>query len=484
MKNITVKKWIRVFGILALASATLLAAFACRGNTSDTSAQGGAAAGKDTAAKSQGGAQAEEKLYHCAMHPWYIAHAPGHCPICGMELVPFIQEKGGNGVPGNGGAAGSGSTGGGAAIVQVDSASIQKIGVKTQKVGRRDLRGEVRASGKIKVEENRVTIVNSRVTGYAEKLHANTTGQRVRKGETLLDIYSPDLSSAQEEYLQALRYARGPGNNAVTGSQDLVESSRLRLLNWGVPSLVVDALARDGKVRHTLPIASPASGIILEKMVNEGQSIGMGMELYKLADLSRVWVVAYVYQRDLPLLSTGSRAEVEMDYAGRKPIPGRVTFISPVLDEASRTAEIRVEVANTPAMDLKPEMFATVHFQGAVHQGVIAVPDQAIIRSGRRNLAVIALGAGYFQPREVTLGTSADGYVEILSGIEEGDDLVVSSQFLIDSESNLRAAVQKLTTMNPAGENAGAAADGAPMNKPGMGNSAGQGNMADTAGKH
>jgi RND family efflux transporter MFP subunit len=184
--------------------------------------------------------------------------------------------------------------------------------------------------------------------------------------------------------------------------------------------------------------------VVLEKHIVQGQSVEPGMALYTLGDLSRVWAVANVYQSDLALVRQGAEAEVELNHLPGKPFRGKIVFVSPVLDSGSRTAEVRVEVANTRDLDLKPEMFGTVILKGPPRKAVLAVPEQAIIRSGRRNLAVVAAGNGYYEPREVLLGAASGGYVEVTQGLAEGDGLVVSSQFLIDSESNLKAAVRRL----------------------------------------
>ncbi len=373
--------------------------------------------------------QAAKTLYHCAMHPYYISDKPGNCPICGMELIPMSQS-----------AADASTTG--ATGVHIDPTTVQNMGVRTEEVSKRDLRTEIRTNGSVKVDESRLVVVNARVMGYVEKLRVNTTGQAVRKGQVLLDIYSPDLVSAQGEFLQALRYAQGTGTS--TGSQELVESSRRRLLNWGISESEIATLKKEGKARNNLSITSPANGVVLEKNVVEGENINPGMELYRIADLSRVWVVANVYQRDLAIATVGADAEVELAFRQGKPFRGKVTFLSPVLDPETKTAEVRIEITNTAALDLKPEMFATVRILSASLHQVLAVPEQSIIRSGRRTIAIVSVGGGYFEPRVVELGKTAGDYVEVLNGIEEGEKLVVSSQFLIDSESNLKAAIQQM----------------------------------------
>ncbi|HKP95311.1 MAG TPA: efflux RND transporter periplasmic adaptor subunit [Fibrobacteria bacterium] len=386
-------------------------------------------------------APAAKTMYTCAMHPNYISEKPGHCPFCGMELVPM-----GNGSEGGKGTGASGAPG--ARGVRIDAATLRNMGVRTEPVAKRTLAPAVRTSGKIAVDEKRQFSVNARVAGFVESLRAATTGQAVRRGETLLELYSPELASTQEEYLQALRYAKGlqakGGGPAAAAAAELVESSRRRLLNWDVPEAEIRALEERGSARKTLPVVSPASGVVLEKLVLQGQNVTPGMPLYRIADLSRVWVVANVYQGDLARIQAGSRAEITLSYLPGKTFRGRVAFVSPVLDPATRTAEVRIETGNTPALDLKPEMFATVVMQAPRAAPVVAVPEQAIIRSGRRDIAVVAAGGGRFEPREVKLGAAADGYVEVLEGLAEGESLVVSSQFLIDSESNLKAAIEQM----------------------------------------
>jgi Cu(I)/Ag(I) efflux system membrane fusion protein len=377
------------------------------------------------------------------MHPNYISDKPGTCPICGMDLVPMEDHSAPEGAD-----AGKGA-------VRIGAAAIRNMGVRTETVGKRTLAAAIRTSGKIAVDEKRLFSVNARVEGYVEALRASTTGQPVRQGETLLELYSPELASTQAEYLQALRYAkgleaRGDGPGARSAAE-LVESSRRRLANWDVPESEIKALEHRGSARKTLPIASPVSGVVLEKAVLQGQSVSPGMALFRIADLSRVWVVANLYQGDLARVKVGSGADIALSYLPGKTFAGRVAFVSPVLDPATRTAEVRIEVGNTPALDLKPEMFATVVIRAPASVPVVAVPEQAIIRSGRRDIAVVALEGGYFEPREVKLGASADGYVEVLEGLSEGDKLVVSSQFLIDSESNLKAAIEQMR-MRPGGE--------------------------------
>ena len=376
-------------------------------------------------------------MYHCAMHPHYISDKPGDCPLCGMKLVPFQADLQPGGKGGHGSLGGNG--------VLIDPTTVQNMGVKTELVRRHEFKTEIRTSGKIKVDESRLTQVTSRVMGYVQRLRVNTNGQKVHSGQTLFDLYSPDLVSAQEELLQALQYSKGTAGSVTNGAGDLVESSRRRLLNWGVSQSDIDALEKKGKTMNTLAIAAPNSGIVLEKFVVEGQNIMPGTELFKIADLSRVWVVADIYQRDLGIAKVGADAEVTLAFLPGKPFHGKVNFISPVLDPNTQTAQMRIELQNTSALDLKPEMFATVRITSEARLDILAIPEQSIIRSGLRNIAIVALGGGYFEPRDIELGTSDGVNVEVVKGLEEGESLVISSQFLIDSESNLKAAVQQMT---------------------------------------
>ncbi len=411
--------------------------------------------------------------YNCAMHPQYISDKPGNCPICGMKLTLMDKNHGmeegsheekriayyrdpmhpwiTSDKPGKSPDCGMDlvavyESDSNAKGIRIDPTTVQNMGVKTEQVMQRDLPIEIRANGKVKVEESKIFIVNARVMGYAEKLYVNVTGQKVMKNQALLDLYSPDLVSTQEEYLQAVKYAQGMDDKLGSGSRDLVESAKHRLLNWGIAQSEISALEKRGKANNTLSIASPISGIVLEKMVVDGQSIIPGMLLYKIADLSKLWVVANIYQQDIAHIKIGSTTDIELSSSLGKSISGKVIFISPVLDEQTKTAEIRIEVMNTPSLDIKPEMFATVHIHSSALKNVVAIPEQAIIRSGKRNIAIVSVGSGYFEPRELKLGLSSGEYVQVLAGLHSGENLVISAQFLIDSESNLKAAVQQLKT--------------------------------------
>jgi membrane fusion protein, copper/silver efflux system len=381
-------------------------------------------------ASSQSG---EKKIayYKDPMHPWYTSDKPGKAPDCGMDLVPVYE--------GDSDAKG----------IKIDPTTIQNIGVKVEDVMKRKLNRVIRTVGEIDYDERRVFSVNSKVMGWVEKLYVDFTGKLVRKGEPMMELYSPELVTTQEEYLQALNYQNKLRESSVEeakkGSDDLIQSARLRLLNWDIPESEIRALEQRGAPKKTMTIYSPADGIVMEKMVRPGQNVMAGMELYKIADLSTVWVLADIYQYELAWIKTGQSVDVELSYLPGKSFKGTITYIYPYLSEETKTAKVRVQAHNTASIELKPDMFATVKIVSPLSIEAVVVPDQSIIRSGERNIAVIALGGGYFDPREVKLGVQSEGYVQVLDGIKEGEKIVISSQFLIDSESNLKAVISQMS---------------------------------------
>lgn len=374
--------------------------------------------------------------YKDPMHPWLTSPKPAKAPDCGMDMVPVYE--------------GEEETQPGSAI-KIDPTVIQNIGVKTQAVQKRRLAKTIRALGKVEVDETRLYAVNTKIMGWVEKLYVNVTGQAVKKGQPLLELYSPDLVSTQEEYLLALRYQKAVSGSelkeTLTGSSSLVESARRRLELWDITAAQIAELEKSGKPRRTLTFYSPADGIVMEKMVVQGTSVMPGMDLFKIVDLSKVWVIAEVYEYELPWIKVGEPAEMELSFIPGKTFTGQVNYIYPMLSMESRTAKVRLEFANPAGeIQLRPEMFATVRLKSDLGEETIAVPEQAIIRSGERLVAVVARDGGYFDVREVKGGLVAEGYLQILAGLHEGEQLVVSSQFLIDSESNLRAAIAQFTS--------------------------------------
>lgn len=372
--------------------------------------------------------------YQDPMHPWFTSPTPGKSPDCGMDMVPVYEgEEGEHGAKG----------------IKIDPTTVQNIGVKVETIEKRKLSRIIRTVGKVDYDETKVYSVNTKVMGWVETLHVDYSGQRVHQGEPLLELYSPELISTQEEYLQSVRYRDRLQGSAMDEAhrraEELVASARRRLLYWDIPESEIKALEERGTPEKTMTIVSPGNGVVIEKMVLQGQNVMPGMELYKIADLSTVWVMADIYPYELPWVKAGQDADIELSYLPGTSFQGTIAFIYPYLSTETKTAKVRIEVKNTPSFDLKPDMFATVRIASPVSVDAVAVPSQAIIRSGDRNVVVIALGGGYFDPRVVTLGVAADGYVAILDGVKEGESIVVSSQFLIDSESNLKAAIGQLS---------------------------------------
>jgi len=373
------------------------------------------------------------------MHPSVVSEGPGSCPVCGMGLVPVYEDEL------------SGESGG---TVQIDPVTIQNIGVKPARVERRSLRRTVRTVGRVDYDETRMTDVNAKIAGWVEKLYVNYTGQEVSKGQRLLEIYSPELVAAQEEYLTALDYQRrlqnSAGGEVAQGARDLLGSARQRLRYWDISDEQIESLKVSGEVRRTMTLHSPQEGIVVHKAVFEGAHISPGQHLYRIAELSRVWVYADIYEYELPWIQVGQEAEVELSYLPGRTFNGRVTYIFPFLESKTRTLRVRMSFDNADGK-LKPEMYANVEIQAPVAEKAVVVPVQAIIHSGERRLAVVSLGEGRFQSREIEIGVEANGFYQVINGLREGDRIVTSSQFLIDSESNLKAAVGAMVSESAAG---------------------------------
>lgn len=320
-----------------------------------------------------------------------------------------------------------------AGAVEISPERQQLIGVRFGKVEKRPLNKVIRTVGRIDYDEKRLFTVSPKIGGWIEDLYVDFTGKHVKQGERLLTIYSPDLVSAQEEYLIALRAAKALGSR-----QTLVESARRRLKLWDISDDQIKALEERGQVSKTLTLHSPFSGIVLERMAYQGMNVTPGMALYKLADLSVVWLYADIYEYELPLIRPGQDGKVELSYYPGESFKGKVIYIYPYLDAATRTAKVRFEFSNPKGL-LKPGMFANVEIK--IPLGTrLAVPEGAIIDTGTRKVAFIDLGAGYFEPREVKLGTKVENYYVVLTGLKEGERVVTSANFLIDSESKFKEA--------------------------------------------
>ncbi len=327
--------------------------------------------------------------------------------------------------------------------VQISPERQQLIGVRIGTVEKRPLQKVIRTNGRVEFDEKRLATISPKIGGWIEELYVDFTGAPVKKGAPLLTLYSPELVSTQEEYLAALRarqeLAASPYPEVAASGNALVESARRRLRLWDISEEQIRELEQTGQVRKSLTLYSPYGGIVLEKMAFKGMRVEPGMALYKLADLSVVWLIADIYEYELPLIRLGQQASINLSYLPGEAFTGKAVFIYPYLDAQTRTARVRFEFAN-PRGTLKPEMYAGVEITIRLGDKV-TVPEGAIIDTGIRKVAIVEKGAGYFEPRDVKLGTKAGDYYEVLDGLKVGERVVTSANFLIDSESKLKEAV-------------------------------------------
>jgi membrane fusion protein, copper/silver efflux system len=327
--------------------------------------------------------------------------------------------------------------------VQISPERQQLIGVKIGKVEMRPLEKIIRTVGRVDYDERKVVTVSPKIGGWIEDLYVDFTGRFVRQGESLLTIYSPELVSTQEEYLIALRarkdLVKSPFTEVAASGNSLAESAKRRLKLWDISDDQIKAMEESGQVKKTLTLHSPFSGFVLEKMAYKGMSLMPGMALFKLADLSVVWLYADIYEYELPFVRVGQQATIQLSYLSGETFSGKAIYIYPSLDPNTRTAKVRFEFPN-PDGKLKPEMFANVEIK--VHLGTkLVVPEGAIIDTGLRQMAIVDKGNGYFEPREVKVGAKVDDYYEIIKGLKAGERVVTSANFLIDSESRFKEAV-------------------------------------------
>jgi Cu(I)/Ag(I) efflux system membrane fusion protein len=378
--------------------------------------------------------------WQCPMHPSIVQDHEGDCPICGMKLVKVDGAGGGP-------AAHAGTpTPEGLSAVTIDAARQQLIGLKIAHAERGPVGGSWRTSARLAIDETRIHHVNVKFSGFMEHVHGDFIGRLVRKGEPLFSIYSPELLAAQEEYVLALRTretltrAGGMGRDGDA----LVAAARRKLELWDVPRSQIERLERTGEPTRTVTFYSPATGVLTKKDVVPGMRVNAGEMPFEIVDLSHVWALADAYETDLRHVKVGMPATVTLKAFPNRSFKGRVAFIDPLLDPKTRTAKVRIEVPN-PTGELRPEMFGEVVLQGQGREGV-RIPSDAVIHSGTKDVVFVALGGGKFQPREVELGERNPEFVEVVSGVGEGDGVVTRANFLIDSESRLRASLAALSS--------------------------------------
>ena len=444
-------------------------------------------AGPEATAPAGDKVAAEKVQYTCGMHPFIIQDEPGLCPICGMKLTPLKPGTGGQATAERKikawrspmdptyvrDAPGKDAMGhdlvpiyeDGAGMVTIDPITVQNMGVRTEVVVRRDLARTVRAVGLVTYEEPRQFSINSKIDGWIERLFVNQEGQMVKKGEPLMELYSPELVAAQQEYLLALqgrnRLGSSPFPEIAESSRRLLEAAETRLRYWDISDQQIRTLEQSGQVRKTLTLYSPYNGIVTMKKAFAGMRVMAGEELLQISDISSIWVNAEIYEYELPWVKVGQTARVELPFAPDRVVEGKVSFVYPYLEPKTRTAKVRIVLAN-PGFELKPDMYANVRIETDPVQGALAIPDHAVLNSGKGQTVFVALGEGRFEPRAVQTGvTNDEGYVQILSGLSEGEQVVTSAQFMLDSESKLREAIQKMLT--PKQEEAGAMVEGESM---------------------
>jgi multidrug efflux pump subunit AcrA (membrane-fusion protein) len=416
--------------------------------------------------------------YFCPMHPQIVRNQPGDCPVCGMKL----EKRQTGGSPATAASAPAGrrllyyrhpmnpavrsdkparddmgmdyvpvyedetrgvQTVPGRATVTLPPDRAALLGIRSEPVTRGTRSGALRTVGRVAMDESRRAVVYAKYEGYVEELLVDFTGKPVAKGQPLLTIYSPELVAAQQEYLVARRAQARLGDSSVPGvakgGSELADAARQRLRYWDMGPGEIASLEKNGAPRRTVNLRSPVSGVVIEKMAVEGMKISPADRLYEIADLSRVWIVADVYERDVGSVRVGTSARASLSAQPGSEWRGKVAFVSPIVKAETRTVEVRVEVDNSAGV-LKPDMFADVYLEAGLATA-LTVPEGAVIFTGERTLVFLDKGEGRFEPREVAVGSRVGGAYEVLRGLAEGDRVVLGASFLLDSESSLRAAI-------------------------------------------
>ncbi len=373
----------------------------------------------------------DAEYYTCPMHPTVVQEEEGDCPICGMDLVAEkdrnteIQESEVD------------VNSADVKAVVIDPTVVQNMGVRVKHVSYRDISHTIRTVGKVEIADDKSYSINLRFSGWIEKIFANKIGQKIERGDNLFEIYSPELISAQEEYLLAV-------NNYGRDSK-IAESAQKRLRLWNIPQKHLDKIISENNAQQNVVFQSSFSGHILHKNIKEGSKVKAGTDLYHIGSLDKIWIIADLYEFDAELVNIGQLVTLEFTNLPGIIKNGKISFIYPTLNPKTRTQKIRIELDN-PDLVMKPGMFTTVNIEVDKLQEILTVPTEAIINTGERKIVFISRGNGKFEPREIRIGLADDSnyYSEVISGLEENEIVVVSGQFLMDSESQLQEAVQKL----------------------------------------
>lgn len=380
-------------------------------------------------------AAAERKpiFYRNPMNPKITSPVPAQDEM-GMDYIPvYATENADTTAP--------------AGTVRINAATVQDIGVRTTTVARKTLSRQIRTIGRITYDEERVARLHPKYDGWVEKLFVGKTGERVRKGSPLLSVYSPQLVATQEEYLLALdsvaKLKGSPFADVREGAESLLQSSKERLQLLDVPTGQINQVRTEHKAMKAVHINSPFDGIVMNIGAREGERITPETELYMITDLSRIWVIVDMYENDIPWVRVGDTAKMQVDGIPGRTFTGKVAYIYPYLEAKTRTLKIRLEF-NNPELALKPDMFANVDIQANKRVDALVIPAEAIVRTGTQEQVFVQRAPGQYEPRKVKLGLTADGQVQILQGLQEGEVVVTSSQFLLDSESKLNEATAKM----------------------------------------
>jgi Cu(I)/Ag(I) efflux system membrane fusion protein/cobalt-zinc-cadmium efflux system membrane fusion protein len=385
-------------------------------------AQHNAASSQSAGTPESSAGKGKIKYWVAPMDPKYISDKPGKSPM-GMDLVPVYEGD----KPAQ---ASSGKE------VVIDPVVVQNMGVRVEKVEHGTIFRHVRTLGEILVAEDQVSVVNLRFNGWIEKIYVDQTGQKVKKGQKLFSVYSPELVSAQDEYLLAVK--------ADGADSRLARSTARRLELWGISKGYIAKIANTGKTLRNITISAPRSGYVLHKNIVQGARVQAGSDLYRIGDLDRIWVNAEVYEHDAAWVQVGQKATMELSFQQGKTWEGNVSYVYPTLNPKTRTMTVRLEF-NNPGLNMKPGMLAIVRIESQKKEHILTVPSEAVMHSGERRLVFIVRGYGRYEPREIITGIVGDNHqTEVLEGLTKGEQVVVSGQFLLDSESQLQEAVAKL----------------------------------------
>ncbi len=384
-------------------------------------------------------ASAPAAKYHCPMHPHYTSDKPGDCPICGMKLVPATATE----------ANASAASIPGRVPIVVSAEKRNLIGLTTSIVERRQLTRTLRNVGIVTHDETRSAVVAPRFAGWVRTLQVNYTGQPVAKGDPLFTVYSPELFTAENDYLLAWKNSRLTNTPVALqeSAHDLLATARRKLELLQVGDEEISALEQSGRASDELQIRAPASGHVITKNAVEGQAFNAGETLYVIEDLHHLWIRAAVYESDLPQIKVGQPARVIFPTLNNKTFESSVSFIYPHIDPQTRRAEVRLELDN-PRHEIRPDMWADVEIESDLGE-VLAVPARAVIDTGARYVAFVDIGQDHLEPREVKIGAKTDDYFEVLEGVKPGEKVVTRALFLIDSESQLKSVISGMTPSAP-----------------------------------